>query len=179
MPSISKNTEKTFYALALARIGLGLTFLWAFFDKLLGLGFATCRDAATNAINSGCSQSWAAGGSPTSGFLEHATKGPLADFYQGLAGLAWVDWLFMAGLLGIGLGLLLGTWVKVAALGGIAMMALMWSAAIWPENNPLIDDHIIYALLLLAIWWGNASQKWGLRDWWIKTPVVRHFKALE
>jgi thiosulfate dehydrogenase [quinone] large subunit len=28
-------------ALAVLRIGFGLTFLWAFFDKLLALGFAT------------------------------------------------------------------------------------------------------------------------------------------
>ena len=39
---------KALYALALARISLGLIFLWAFFDKLWGLGFATCRDPHGN-----------------------------------------------------------------------------------------------------------------------------------
>jgi thiosulfate dehydrogenase [quinone] large subunit len=63
---------------------MGLIFLWAFFDKLLGLGFATKAENA-----------WINGGSPTSGFLLHGTKGPFAEFFQSLAGIPTVDWLFM------------------------------------------------------------------------------------
>ena len=39
----SKGTvsDTTWYALAAARILLGIVFLWAYFDKLFGLGFAT------------------------------------------------------------------------------------------------------------------------------------------
>lgn len=179
MPSISKSTEKTFYAIALARISLGLIFLWAFFDKLLGLGYATCRDAASGVINFSCERAWINGGSPTSGYLENATKGPLADFYQGLAAVALVDWMFMAGLLFIGLGLILGTWVRLASWAGIAMMALMWSSALWPENNPVLDDHIVYIFVLLAITYGNPLQKWGLRKQWVNIPLVKRLRFLQ
>lgn len=179
MPSISKSTEKAFYALALARISLGFIFLWAFFDKLFGLGFATCRNAVSDVVTTGCAQAWSQGGSPTTGFLEHATQGPLASFYQGLAGQGWVDWAFMLGLLGIGLGLLLGIGVRLAALGGALMMLLMWSAALWPENNPALDDHVVYIFVLLAILYGNTQQKWGLRSWWANTPLVKRAKFLE
>lgn len=116
---------------------MGLIFLWAFFDKLFGLGFATKGENA-----------WISGGSPTSGFLLHGTKGPFAEFFQSLAGIAAVDWLFMAGLLGVGLTLVLNRYVKWGALVGSTMLFLMYIAAFPPENNPLIDDHIVYILVL-------------------------------
>src|SRR5690554_1581179 len=84
---------------AMLRIGLGFIFLWAFLDKLIGLGFSTCRSPETNEVMIQCSKSWLGGGSPTEGFLLHGTYGPLAQFYQGLAGNPAIDALFMVGLL--------------------------------------------------------------------------------
>lgn len=179
MPTISKATEKTFYALALVRISLGFVFLWAFLDKLFGLGFATCRDAATNAVDVMCKQSWAADGSPTAGFLGHAVKGPFQDFYNGLAGSGLVDWLFMLGLLAAGVGLLLGIWTRLAVVIGALMLFLMWTALLWPENNPFLDDHIVYILVLAAIYLGDTHQKWGLRPWWSNTTLVKALPFLK
>src|SRR3989344_3561195 len=86
--------HKGFYGLALARIALGLIFFWAFIDKLFGLGFATKPENA-----------WLAGGSPSTGFLSNAVHGPFAGLYNALSGVAIVDWLFMLGLLGLGVAL--------------------------------------------------------------------------
>jgi len=122
------------------KIAMGWIFLWAFLDKVLGLGFATTPE-----------RSWLAGGSPTSGFLAGAVKGPFADFYHALAGSTVVDWLFMMGLLLIGLGLITGIKLKLACYGGVALMILMYLALIPPANNPIIDEHIIYALVLLVL----------------------------
>src|SRR3990172_2236065 len=133
--SLKKHIEDgSLYVWALLRLGLGFIFLWAFFDKLLGLGFATCKDRVTGVVDLGCNDAWINGGSPTTGFLGNAVTGPFADFYHNLAGLAWVDWLFMLGLLVAGVGLLLGTWIRFASLVGIVMMLLMWSALLWPAN---------------------------------------------
>ncbi len=89
---VTPTQSKAFgYVIAALRIGLGWIFLWAFLDKLFGLGHETESKAA-----------WINGGSPTSGFLGHATTGPFADMYQNIAGQAWADWLFMIGLAGIG-----------------------------------------------------------------------------
>lgn len=161
------------HAWALLRIALGYIFLWSFLDKLFGLGFSTCRDKVTDVISGGCSQSWAHGGSPTEGFLGQATTGPFKDFYHNLAGQAWVDWLFMIGLLIIGLGLLLGIWVRFAAFAGIAMVLLMWSALLWPANSPGVDEHIIYAIALFGIALVDENQVWGLRSWWAKTRIAK------
>lgn len=130
---------KSFTITAL-RMGLGFIFLWAFVDKTIGLGFATTSEKA-----------WINGGSPTYGFLTHGTHGPFALFFQSLAGNALVDWLFMLGLLGVGLTLLLNYFTRIGAYVGIIMLALMYLAALPPENNPLIDDHLVYIVVLLLV----------------------------
>jgi len=125
------------YIFKILRLSMSFVFLWAFFDKTFGLGFATSAE-----------KSWINGSSPTSGFLTNGTQGPLADFFQSLAGMALIDWLFMLGLLFIGLTLLLKKYVKWGAVAGILMMLLMYLSAFPPPNNPLIDYHIIYILVL-------------------------------
>ncbi|MBX4200363.1 hypothetical protein KW790_02825 [Candidatus Parcubacteria bacterium] len=119
------------------RFVMAFIFLWAFIDKVFGLGFATTTDKA-----------WIHGGSPTSGFLSFGVKGPFASLFHSLAGVALVDWLFMLGLLFVGLTLLLNKYVLWGGVVGVLMMVLMWLALLWPENNPIIDEHIVYALVL-------------------------------
>jgi thiosulfate dehydrogenase (quinone) large subunit len=126
--------------IVLLRGGLSLIFLWAFLDKLFGWGFSTTPEA-----------SWLAGGSPTTGYLRFATHGPFAPFFQMLAGSTIVDWLFMLGLLGIGVGLLVPKCVRLAAYGGSTMLMLMYLSAFPPEHHPLLDEHIIYILVLMLI----------------------------
>ncbi len=175
----SNSGDRSLYVWALLRIGLGLMFLWAFVDKLWGLGFATCRDAKTQVIVHGCKAAWLKGGSPTNGFLTHAVKGPFASFYGNFSGHTVVDVLFMAGLLGIGLALTLGIGMRVAVVTGILLLLMMWSAALWPANNPVLDDHLIYIVILLGLYATNKQQKWGLRSWWVKQDLVKRFAVLE
>ena len=134
MSSIKKDCSS--YVLGFLRIALGWMFFWAFIDKLLGLGFATKAD-----------KSWIDGVSPTVGFLKFAAKGPFANMFHALAGTMVVDWLFMLGLLGIGLALILGIGMRVASWSGFAMVVLMWMVVLPPANNPILDDHIVYALV--------------------------------
>ena len=176
---VNKLEAKSAYIWAVARISLGFTFLWAFMDKLFGLGFATCHDAKTNTVEVLCQKAWLEGGSPTMGFLKFGTKGPLADFYQGLAGNTFIDVLFMAGLLLIGVALIAGIGMRLAAFSGGLLLIMMWSAALWPENNPFMDEHIIYAVVLFGLLSVNKNQVWGLRDWWVKQPIVKRLPILE
>jgi len=147
--------------LAVARIVIGFTFLWAFLDKLLGLGFATPSERA-----------WIHGGSPTRGFLGHVT-GPFSGMFSSLAGQTWVDWLFMLGLPGIGLAAVLGAGLKIAAWSGTLMLLLMYLAqfplgqpADMSVNNPIVDSHWHEALLLLISAYTLAGDTWGLGRWW-------------
>ncbi len=131
----------------LLRLSLGFIFLWAFLDKTFGLGFATKSGAG-----------WLQGGSPTAGFLGHAVRGPFVDFFHNLAGVALVDWLFMLGLLFVGVALIVNRYVKLAALAGSMMLLFMYLALLLPENNPIIDEHIVYILVLGLL--GSRTEGW-------------------
>ena len=161
-------------ALAVLRIGFGLTFLWAFFDKLLALGFATGRDPVTDNVDRFGDAAWMNGGSPTEGFLGFAAKGPFKDFYNNIAGDAWADWLFMLGLLGIGLALTLGIGMRFAAVAGATMYVLMWTVVLPPENNPVLDDHLLGAVTVVVLALALAGDTWGLGRWWSRMSLVKH-----
>jgi thiosulfate dehydrogenase [quinone] large subunit len=152
----------TRYLLAGLRLALGWVFLWAFVDKLFGLGFSTPS-----------ANSWINGGSPTAGFLGKAATGPFTGFYHSIAGATVADILFMAALLGIGAALMLGIGMRIAAASGALLLVLMWTAVLPPENNPFMDDHLIYAavLVLLALLGAGTTLGWGRR--WAATSLVR------
>ncbi len=155
------------YTMAATRLAMGWVFLWPFLDKMFGLGHETVS-----------AKSWVNGGSPTSGFLGKGTSGPLASFYQGMAGAAWADWLFMAGLLGIGVALLLGVALRPAAASGALLMVLMWSAVLPPANNPFLDDHLVYALVLVLLALAGAGRTLGLAHAWERLPLVNRYAFL-
>ena len=163
--------------LAVLRIAFGLTFLWAFVDKLLALGYSTGK-APNGTVDRFGAAAWIHGGSPTKGFLTFGATGPFKDFYHSIAGAAWADWLFMLGLLGIGLALTLGVGMRFAAVAGAVLYLLMWSVALPPATNPVIDDHILGAITVIALALVNAGDTWGLGRWWSKTEVVEQYPAL-
>lgn len=167
-------TDGSMYIWSALRIVFGYIFLWAFLDKVFGLGVATCHGK-----DLGCAAAWINGGSPTTGFLGHAATGPFASFYNNLAGHMWVDWLFMLGLLVVGLGLLFGLWTRLASVIGIIMLLLMWSALLWPANSPGVDEHIIYAIALFGVALTAESQPWSLNKWWGKTRVAKALPLLK
>lgn len=164
---------------AALRIGTGFVFLWAFLDKTFGLGYSTTTKNA-----------WIHGGSPTKGFLAGVNAGPFTSMFHHMAGQGWADWLFMAGLLGIGLALVLGIGLRIAAVAGVLLVALMW-AAVWPlaqhasdgsltgSTNPFVDEHAMDALALIAVGVLGAGSRLGLGALWARLPFVsRHHSLL-
>ncbi|RKS71023.1 thiosulfate dehydrogenase [quinone] large subunit [Actinomadura pelletieri DSM 43383] len=156
------------YVWAVARFAVGWVFVWAFLDKLFGLGHETPAAKA-----------WIDGGSPTEGFLANAPKGPFAGFYHDIAGAAWADWLFMIGLGAIGAALILGIGMRIAAVTGAALLVMMWTAVLPPENNPFMDDHLIYAILLVGLALVSAGDTLGLGRWWGDTRLVKRLPLLK
>jgi thiosulfate dehydrogenase [quinone] large subunit len=167
------------YVAAATRVVVGWIFVWAFLDKLFALGFATGRDPKTGVVDRFGPAAWIHGGSPTQGFLKFGTQGPFADFYKSFAGAAWADWLFMLGLAGIGLALMLGVTMRLATYAGALLLMMMWSAALWPANNPFVDEHIVYVLVLFMLLLSGAGTTFGLGRWWDRTRLVRRFPILK
>lgn len=164
--------------LATLRMAMGFIFAWAFLDKLFGLGFSTGRLEGGNIDYFAEGSAWLNGGSPTRGFLA-GSRGPLASFWQGLAGDTWVNWLFMGALAAVGIALLLGIGLRLAAIGGSLLLLSMWSVAMLPGSNPFVDSHIIYALVLVVLAVTAAGNTWGLGARWSRTPLVQRFPILK
>jgi thiosulfate dehydrogenase [quinone] large subunit len=156
------------YVLAGLRLALGWVFLWAFLDKLFGLGRSTPAENA-----------WIDGGSPTKGFLGNAVSGPFEGFYHSFAGAAWADWLFMLGLAGIGIALIAGIGLRIAAIAGSFLLVAMWTAVLPPENNPFMDDHLVYAGVLVLLALAAAGDTLGFGRQWSRLPIVQRLPWLK
>jgi len=165
--------------LSLTRIAIGFVFLWAFFDKLLGLGFATCRTVAedgTYTIQALCDKAWVNGGHVTEGYLVYGgnPNSPFHQFFVDLGAQRWTDWIFMIGLLAIGAALMLGIGTKIGAITGTLMLVFMYMTQMWPANNPFLDEHLVYSLALIGIVFVELGhQSIGLGKVWRKVPLVQ------
>lgn len=170
------------WAWTLLRLLLGWSFMWAFLDKMFGLGFATCR-LEDGAIDFGCDAAMMQGGSPTYGFLNFATQGSHTG--------GWVDWmapsaadsinyadvLFMLALLLGGAALMLGIGVRMAAIGGAILMAFLFVAVdVWPQNNPVNSSHVIEGAAFLGIAYVGPGP-FSLQRWFEgRFPALKRVK---
>jgi thiosulfate dehydrogenase [quinone] large subunit len=165
-------------SIAALRIGTGFLFLWAFLDKTFGWHYSTPP-----------SNAWIHGGSPTKGFLASVNAGPFTSMFHSWAGQGWADWLFMLALLGIGLALISGVGLRIAAICGVVLVAMMW-AAVWPlaqhatggaltgSTNPIVDEHVMDALALIVVGVAGAGSRLGLGALWAKLPFVQRHRVL-
>jgi thiosulfate dehydrogenase (quinone) large subunit len=112
------------------------------------------------------------------GFLANAAYGPFAGLYASIAGAAWADWLFMLGLLGLGVALILGIGLWVAAVAGGLLMVMMWSAQLLPDTNPVLTYHLIYALMMVGFALSEGGETWGLGRRWAQVRLVERFPVL-
>lgn len=158
--------------LALTRVIIGFGFLWPFLDKLFGLGYATPAEGA-----------WINGGAPAQGYIG-GIDGPFAGFFNLFAN-PFGDWFFMLGLLGIGVAMVAGAGLRIAAVGGTILMLFMFLAdlptattfvdgeMIRGATNPITDSHWHEALLLIIPAMTLAGDTWGLGKWWASTSIVQ------
>lgn len=174
----SMLTNTAAKALAVLRISTGFVFLWAFLDKTFGLGYSTPSAKA-----------WIHGGSPAKGFLSSIAVGPLQSAYHSMAGTWWADWLFMLGMLGVGVALIAGVALRASAAAGVLIMAMMWfgefplarhtsAGAPSASTNPLTDYHFIYAVVLVVLAAAYAGHRWGFGRVWARIPFVQRQRWL-
>ena len=118
---------------------------------------------------------WLNGGSPTEGFLMFGVPAhnPFKDIFNSMAGQPSGDWLFMLGLLGIGLALFTGIGMRIAAGAGALLYMLMYAASLPLDNNPVVDDHLIGAIVVVVLALTLAGDTWGFGRQWARTNLVR------
>jgi thiosulfate dehydrogenase [quinone] large subunit len=165
-------------ALAVLRISTGFVFLWAFLDKTFGLGYSTPSAKA-----------WIHGGSPTKGFLSSVDVGPFQSMSHSMAGTWYANGLFMLAMLAVGVALIAGIGMRIAAGAGVLVLAMMWlaefplaqhTAAGKPSgsSNPITDYHFVYAVGLVVLALTYAGHTWGLGRRWAQLPFVQQHRWL-
>jgi thiosulfate dehydrogenase [quinone] large subunit len=174
---------------AVLRLSMGWIFLWAFLDKTFALGYRTGRttlQSGREVVDYFGPEAWLFGfgeGSPTREFLEVETKGWFEGLFSSFAGAAWADWLFMVGLLGIGVALMCGIGIRIAALSATVLLLLMYLAsppmAVSVGSNPFLDNNLVYAVVLIGLALVNAGDTWGLGKQWSHTKLVHRFPFLK
>jgi len=145
-------------AVAVGRVVIGIIFLWAGLEKLVG------------------STGWTA-----AGFLGHATSGtlgwpfvgpdakgpfnPTMDVWVGLsknsAAMTLVNVLVVWGELGIGVSLVLGLFTRFGAAVGTLMMLLFFVAA-WDWAFGIVNQHLTYAVVTFGLAVIGAGNYFGL-----------------
>jgi thiosulfate dehydrogenase (quinone) large subunit len=49
----------------------------------------------------------------------------------------------------------------------------------WPDNNPFLDEHIVYIIVLAGIVYVGAGRYLGLQRRWEQLRVVKRFPVLK
>jgi len=159
------------YALVSMRVVMGWVLLQGGLTKLV-----TYLDANPD-------NNWTA-----AGYLANAIPAgnPFRELFIGMAGSPLVDMLNMWGLTLTGLGLIVGALVRFNAFWGAVMMLFYWAAALQGglmQGLPLahgwvIDDHIVYAVLLFGIGAAGAGRILGLDAYLENLSVVENNRWL-
>lgn len=143
-----------------ARLVIGVIFLWAGLEKVLGAG----------------DEAWSAGG-----FLEFGTGGtlgwpfvaagaegpfnPTHDLWTGLAAndgaMTIINFLVPYGQIGIGVSLILGLLTRFGATMGALMMLFFFLAA-WDFQYGIVNQHLTYAVVTFGLAVIGAGNYMGL-----------------
>lgn len=122
------------------RVVIGFYFLYAGYEKIeteLGGRFAT------------------------SGYLSHV-RGPLATFFQSMAGNPAVEYLLVWGEFLVGVSLLFGILTRVGGVSGVAISALLYLSQLPVTNNPFVNQYFILIMVFLAFVFLESGRFLGL-----------------
>lgn len=169
---------------AVLRIGVGIIFLWAGLEKVIGAGGAWSA-AGFLGFATGGSMGWPF---VTGEVAEGTIFNPTQSFWAGLANnetaMTVIDFLVPWGQIGIGVSLILGLLTRFGAAMGTLMMLFFFVAA-WDFEFGIVNQHLTYALVTFFLGYigsGNfygldriAGQRVGpvLRRWFFSGDVYR------
>lgn len=117
------------------------------------------------------------------GFLQNAVPegNPLTGMWATFAGNPMIDFLVAWGLTLTGFGILIGALLRWNAFWGAFIMLMFWLASLEGglgqllplENGWVVDDHIVYAVLLFGLGALGAGRVLGVDALLEQTDIVR------
>lgn len=105
-------------------------------------------------------------------------------FYQWLTNpaiLPLINFVNEWGLTLLGVSLILGIGVRLSSILGAILMLLYYFPVLefpYVEHGFLVDDHVIYALILLMFAAIKAGRFYGLENWCSNLPICSKFPKL-
>ena len=159
-------------AIAVLRVATGIVFLTAGLEKFLGaepFSAAGFLKGATTGVP----------------YLGTAAEGvvynPTHDFWVSLAGNATlmpiVNWLVVAGEIGIGALLILGLFTRFAAVAGALMMGLFFVAT-WDFSHGVINEQLMYGIVTAVLGVVAAGRYYGFDAVLEKAATIRRAPQL-
>ena len=158
-------------ATAVVRITAGAMFLTAGLEKALG-GFTAA----------GFLRGATAGTPYLATAAEKVVYNPTHDLWVSLAGngslMPLVNWLVVAGEIGIGIALVLGLFTRFAAVAGGLMMGLFY-LAIWDLSHGIVNEQMLLGVVTIFLGVIGAGRYYGLDAIIEKASTVQHTPQLK
>lgn len=145
-------------SLLLLRVSLGWLFLYSGITKILNPEWSSLK--------------YLEGAKMFTGFFAWMTQPSV---------LSVIDLMNEWGQLLLGISLILGIAVRLSTTLGAILMALYYMALPFPYPNPqsfIIDQHIIYALVMIYLGAIHAGRVYGLETWCSNLPICSKFPRL-
>jgi thiosulfate dehydrogenase [quinone] large subunit len=147
---------------ALLRIMVGVIFLWAGLEKVLGSGPDGFSAAPFLQFATGGTLGWPF---VTGEVADGTVFNPTQAFWVGLAGneaaMSIVNMLVPWGQIAIGVSLILGLLTRFGAVMGALMMVFFFLAA-WDFQYGIVNQHLTYALICVTLAGLGAGRYYGL-----------------
>ena len=90
-----------------------------------------------------------------------------------------LDIVIVLAMFALGVGLILGIGKRLCCVGGMLMFFIFYLAVSPLSDNPIIDYHVIYIVVLFGVLFTNSCSVIGLGEWWKDTTLVKRFPILE
>ena len=147
-------------AVAIGRIVIGVIFLWAGLEKVIG-GAGEWTATGVLAFGTGGTLGWP--------FVTEVVEGtvfnPTHDFWVGLSAnagaMSVINLLVPFGQIAIGTSLILGIATRFASAMGALMMLFFFFAA-WDFAYGIVNQHLTYAVVTLGLGVIGAGNYYGL-----------------
>jgi len=146
---------------AVLRFGVGVIFLWAGLEKVIG-GGGDWSAAGFLGFGTGGSMGWPF---VTGEIAEGTIFNPTQSFWAGLAEnettMTVINLLVPWGQIGIGVSLILGLLTRFGAAMGTLMMLFFFVAA-WDFEFGIVNQHLTYALVTFFLGYIGSGNFFGL-----------------
>jgi thiosulfate dehydrogenase [quinone] large subunit len=149
-------------AVAVGRIVIGIIFLWAGLEKLLGSGPEGFSAAGFLQFGTAGTLGWPfVSGEVAEGTIFNPTHAFWASVGANGTLMPAVNVLVVAGQIGIGAALILGLFTRFAAAMGTLMMIFFFFAA-WEFEFGIVNQHLTYAVVTFGLAVVGAGNYLGL-----------------